>query len=442
MFPPLPQHQHQQPPPPKKLVKWPAITDHEVKKAILSSHPRKAPGPDGIPFLIIHKAYDICPLHFNELYRKLATHGYHPVSWRESITAVIRKQGKPDYSNPKAYRPVALLNCLGKVLEKIFATRLSFLAELEDLLHPSQIGGRKQRSAIDAVMSLVHDIDLSKRNKTVTSALLMDVKGAFDNVSKDRLLHTMFSLGLPPSLLSWTNHFMTYRKTSLAFDGNREPLLPVQTGIPQGSPISPILFLIYLRPLFDELNARYPFAQCPSYIDDVAIVVEGRNEIENARLLGEIARYVFTWADKNAITFDGPKTELIHFIRRRQPSPDPDSSVYLPNGSLIEPSSCVRWLGVWLDSRLSFHNHIKAKTTAATRSYFALRRLANTQKGLTVSIMRQLYISTVLPILDYGSEVWWMGQKTSISKLITVQNGAMRSILGAFKTTPIAALES
>ena len=291
-------------------------------------------------------------------------------------------------------------------------------------------------------MSLVHDIDLSKRNKTVTSALLMDVKGAFDNVSKDRLLHTMFSLGLPPSLLSWTNHFMTYRKTSLAFDGNREPLLPVQTGIPQGSPISPILFLIYLRPLFDELNARYPFAQCPSYIDDVAIVVEGRNEIENTRLLGEIARYVFTWADKNAITFDGPKTELIHFIRRRQPSPDPDSSVYLPNGFLIEPSSCVRWLGVWLDSRLSFHNHIKAKTTAATRSYFALRRLANTQKGLTVSIMRQLYISTVLPILDYGSEVWWMGQKTAISKLVTVQNGAMRSILRAFKTTPIAALES
>src|ERR1700741_5515566 len=156
-----------------------------------------------------------------------------------------------------AYKIITLLNYLGKILEKIMATCLAYLAETQDILHPEQVRGRKKHSAVDAALSLLHDIEMGKSNGAVTFALMLDVKGAFDNVSRERLLKTMHDLGLPKQYLRWVNHFMTGRGVALAFDGEKEEMHPVETGIPQGSPISPILFLIYIRPLFDRLKNKF-----------------------------------------------------------------------------------------------------------------------------------------------------------------------------------------
>src|SRR5205807_4088577 len=146
------------------------------------------------------------------------------------------------------------LNCLGKVSEKIIANRLSYRAETYGLLHSEQMGGRAGRSAIDAVMALVHDVQQAKRNGKVLSALFIDVKGAFDHVSRTQLLLILQSLGFPPAVLSGTESFLTDRQLGLAFDGQRQALQPINTGIPQRSPISTILFLFYLTNLFNDLK--------------------------------------------------------------------------------------------------------------------------------------------------------------------------------------------
>lgn len=156
----------------------------------MTSSPNKAPGPDRINFKCIQQAYSAVPHHFNAFYKATMTAGYHPHIWREATIVIIKKPNKPDHSIPKAYRPVSLLNCLGKVLEKIMATRLAYLAERYGLLHQWQIGGRPKRSAVDACMLVASIVDEAKRKGKVVSALFMDVKGAFDNVSKDRLMHT------------------------------------------------------------------------------------------------------------------------------------------------------------------------------------------------------------------------------------------------------------
>ena len=138
------------------------------------------------------------------MYNALFTAGIHPECWKESIGIILPKPGKPDYSKPKAYRIIALLNCLGKTLEKIIATRLSFLANSgTGLLHPSQLGGRKQRSAVDTVLLLLHYIQQQRlRNRnSITTAILLDIKGAFDHVSKQQLLAILRSLQLPENLI-------------------------------------------------------------------------------------------------------------------------------------------------------------------------------------------------------------------------------------------------
>src|SRR5690606_6025432 len=125
------------------------------------------------------------------------------------------------------------------------------------------------------------------------------VKGAFDNVSRHRLLHTMTEMGLPKQLNSWTKHFMTSRKIALAFDGEEENLHPVETGILQGSPTSPILLIIYLQSLFARLKHAGLNISTPSYMDDVALVTQSPSLKTNMITLETVASIAFEWADAN-----------------------------------------------------------------------------------------------------------------------------------------------
>jgi hypothetical protein len=145
---------------------------------------------------------------------------------------VIPKPNKPDYSMIKAYHPIALLNCVGKILEKLMAMRLGQLAESHDILHVNQIGGHPKWSAIDAVMVLMHDVEANVKRGLVTSSLFLDVRGAFDNVSSAQLLTTMHALGCQGAVTSWCSSFLSECTTALAFDGQTDIQCPIQTGIP------------------------------------------------------------------------------------------------------------------------------------------------------------------------------------------------------------------
>ena len=145
--------------PPIRRLPWPRLTHKEIRDAITSSSSSKAPGPDGLGFECLKIAYRAIPDYFHSLYEVLLRYGYHPKAWREATIVVIKKTGKPNYGIPKAYRPISLLNCLGKIAEKIMATRLAFMAEKHHLLHKLQIGGRPKRSAVDAAMYLTTIID-------------------------------------------------------------------------------------------------------------------------------------------------------------------------------------------------------------------------------------------------------------------------------------------
>ena len=178
--------------------------------------------------------------------------------------------------------------------------------------------------------------------------------------------------------------------------------------------MSPILFLIYLSPLFTLMEQRYPDIRCPSYIDDICLLVVGDPPQQNYPILEEGVTTCFNWGKENAVPFDDPKSELMHFYNTRKEITDPYVNIVLPNGTLIKPSSVQRWLGFWLDRKLTWKHHIRTRTTSAIKVFMALSRLGNTEQGLSQSALRQLYQSCIITVADFGAEVWWNQQKTQL----------------------------
>src|SRR5215472_451122 len=241
---------------------------------------------------------------------------------------------------------------------------------------------------------------------------------------------------------------MSTRKILLAFDGeSSKDSVPINVGIPQGSPISPILFTIYVRFLYDfneepgDKRSTLELARYLSYVDDNSITISSDSHEKNCRILEQICHSLIEKGKANHILFDHDKTELIHFFPSRSIDlGDPRFMVKLGEKE-IKAQESLKWLGIYLDSRLTFKEHVTMKTTEATRVFHQIERLSNTERGLSFQAMRQLYIACICSVADYGVPIWWAGQQNLLDRYQKLQNQALLKILGAFKHSPIRAME-
>ncbi|KAI0991845.1 hypothetical protein K3495_g16342, partial [Podosphaera aphanis] len=202
---------------PEELDNIPStITPAQVEEIIAKLPSNKAPGPDGIPNRLLKECKITLKKDLAELFNACLSLGYHPTGFKESTTIVLRKPQKPRYDTPKSYRPIALLNTMGKLLEKIVANRISKAAEEFKLLPEEQMGARPKRSTISAVELLTEQIHTiwGKDKKQVASLLSLDISGAFDNVSHERLIHNLKEKGIPRWISQFIESFLDERTTS------------------------------------------------------------------------------------------------------------------------------------------------------------------------------------------------------------------------------------
>jgi hypothetical protein len=281
-----------------------------------------APGDDRISAGIIKVFWEWDQQRIVQLVRACVRLGYHPELWKTAKGIVIPKAGKPDYSKIRAYRVICLLDVISKLVER---TADHLERRKGQRLHDGQFGCRNRRSCIDAVAVLMNRTQQTWGRKKIAGALFMDVKSAFNNVNKEHLGRRMEALELEPDLIRWTHSFMTDRQVKIVLDGETGQVHPVDTGIPQGSPVAPILFVTYLSGIFDEVERKAQGVSGLSFADDIAWWVEG-GEQEVADSLAAAAKIAIAWAEANGIAFDQGKTEAALFRRkgprrhRRQPS--------------------------------------------------------------------------------------------------------------------------
>lgn len=428
-------------------ISFPDITEKEVFHAIKSTPPMKASGPDGIINLILHlAAVQIAP-HLTRIFNWSLRFEYCPTHFRNSKTVVLRKSGKSDYTSPKAYRPIALLNTIGKLMDSILARRISYATEVHQLLPSTHVGGRRRRSAEHALHMITEKIyeAWNEPEPQVASLLLLDVSGAFDNVSHTRLLHNLRKRRIDERTVRWIASFLSNRSTVLNFDSYTSEVCHTTTGIPQGSPLSPILYLYYNADLIDLCNQE-PNTLAVGYIDDVGILHWGRSTEETCNGLEGTMQKANAWARQHASVFAVDKFQLTHHTRKRQMK-EMNKGVQIENTS-VEAAPNSKYLGVTFDPKLQWKKHIENVGLKISKSIHALASLAGSTWGAKVTELRRIYQAVVVPQMLYGCSVWSVAQnrgegytRSSIDYLKSLQAKAARIIGGAYKSTSGAAMD-
>jgi hypothetical protein len=429
--------------------RWPKATEEEVYAAVTHFKKNKAPGPDSIKHEAINTAFtdlnDGRGNEFHVAFTRLVDgcfkYGYHPKGSRQGLVKLLRKPGKDDYSTPEAYRPVMLLNAMGKIVEYAMERRLRYL--VDEKLPAGAYGCRDGYAADDAILQLVHDVKTQKSD-VVTSVVMLDIQGAFNNVKRPQLIRCMDRLGIPKHAQQWVWHFMEQREVVMVVDGKPTASRPMSQGIPQGSPVSPILLAIYTAELYEIVESQH--CKIIGYVDDLNLYVHGRPNA-NTEKLENLLVTCHEWAEANGVQFDyGKKLGYMHLTNKKffgKSTRDQFRNLKLPDGSDKKPERERTLLGIGLSENLSFRHHVEMRTIKAKQALGIAIKLAGTWAGMNAAAVRVLYLQVVRPTLEYGSQVWFPTLNQGERELMQrVQNRALRRILGAVNGTRIETLHS
>ena len=309
------------------------------------------------------------------------------------------------------------------------------MVETFGLLPTNHFGARKKRSTEQALVLLQEHIYNAWRARKVLSLVSFDVKGAYNGVCRERLVQRLIARGIPLQLTRWIDAFCFTRTASILVNGHESQtqLLP-QARLPQGSPLSPVLFLFFNADLVQRKIDKH--GGSIAFIDDYTAWVTGPTAEANTVGIQSIIDHTLNWERRSGATFESEKTSLIHFTRNKERS---SNTPILVKEKLVMPKETAKILGVLMDSGLRYKQHIARTATRGLKAALALKRLRMTSP----STARQLFTATVAPVVDYASNVWMHAcQGQAMAALNRVQRIGGQAIIGAFRTVATTVAEA
>jgi ribonuclease HI len=439
----------------RRRLPWQTEISDEELLAATTQVKSTSPGTDGISVRLLQACWPHIKDRVRELFQASMQQGHFPEPFRTAEVTMLKKQGKKDYTSARSWRPIALLSCLGKGLERLVARRMAITALTHKVLSPQQAGALPGRSATDLAACLTHEIEHALELRGTATMMTLDVQGAFDATLQRRLMLRLIQQGWPQNLAKFAGSFMQDRQASIRLEDTITDPQHVKCGLPQGSPLSPILFMLYIADiLLDDTIHRF------GYADDICILRTEKTTERNTELLKEDLRSILSWGANNKVTFDPEKAEVMHFTRALK---DPDLvNITVPEHNFQiqqtrEPA--IRWLGIWFDRKLKFTEHVRQRVKSTRKVTAHIHSLANTQRGPPAAALRKAIKTVVIPCLTYGAEAWYEGrsktrrntgtaleptiktqQEHLLDEMAYVLQPALKAILPVWRTTPTALL--
>ena len=362
--------------------------------------------------------------------------GHLPVSQKEAIVTPILKKSDLDPSDVKNYRPISNLPFMSKVVEKVVLGQLSVHLSVNDLFPKFQSGFRRGHSTESALLRVMSDIYAAIDTGKVSLLALLDVSAAFDTVDHSILLERLSkSYGLTGSAHGWFESFISERRQTVRFGGTTAPTTLVRFGIPQGSVLGPVLYILYtadVASLVESFGLRVHL-----YADDTQLY--GFSSPDDSAALADLIRRaidsVSEWMASNRLLLNGDKTQYIWFGTKQQLGKR-DVQRLTDISPALTSTSVVRNLGVLLDSELTMVNHV---TKLCQVCFFQLRRLRAVRRSLTPDVTLTLVHAFVCSRIDYCNSALYGVAASTLDRLQSILNAAARLILRVPKYGHISA---
>jgi len=319
----------------KPCQPWSTFSSHEFKSAILKCSDSSAPGPNKLSWrhwkLILLN--DECFSKIINIADACINLGHWPEYFKVSTTVVIPKPNKQSYDNPKAFRPIVLLNTLGKLIEKVITERLQFTVAANNFIHPCQLGGLKFKSTADAGIALTHIVRSGWVKRKSTSTLAFDISQFFPSLNHRLLVLILEKAGLDPRVTNFFANYLVRRSTKYLWNDFISPSFMVNVGVGQGSALSPILSALYLSPLIYILEKRFKNLNLPisilSFVDDGLFIVQNKSFSSSNSQLFCSYNVLSNLLNSFGLIVEHSKTEIFHFSRSHGPF-NPPLSTSLP----------------------------------------------------------------------------------------------------------------
>ena len=404
------------------------FNEDEILKIIRALNIHKAHGHDDISIRMIKICDKSLLKPLTILFQNSTKSSCYPVIWKRSnIIAAHKKNDKQLVEN---YRPISLLLIFGKIFEKIIFDRLYNFLLQKELLNPNQSGFCPSDSCVNQLIAITHEIfkAFDCNPSLEVRSVFLDISKAFDKVWHEGLLYKLKSMGISGELYNLLENYLSDRFQRVLLNGQASSWRPVLAGVPQGSILGPLLFLIYINDLPNELKSNAKL-----FVDDTPLFTIVKDKTESANILSNDLSEISKWAYDWKMLFNPdpckPAQEVV-FSRKKKTQSHPAISL---NNIQVERTSYQKHLGLLLDEKLNFKQHVDSAILKMNKGISVIKKLRH---SLPRKSLLTIYKAFLRPLVDYGDIIYDQPQNESFcEKIELVQYRAALAITGAIQGT-------
>ena len=400
------------------------ITTNGIQKLLEGLDTTKSTGPDNIPAFILKSCASILAPILQVIYTQSLSSSSLPSDWLLANVNPLFKTG--DRTDPSNYRPISLTSIPCKIFEHIIHKHIMNHLDANNILTDTQHGFRPRRSCESQLITTYHDIvrQLDQRDIKQVDTIVLDFAKAFDKVPHKRLTLKLRYYGISGPLLHWITVFLTNRTQRVLLDGSSSDTIPVSSGVPQGTVLGPLLFLLYIN----DLPLSTPNSTTRLFADD-SLLYRAVKTRDDCRLLQQDLDALQQWERAWQMNFRPDKCKTLRFTR----SHNPIHHIYTLHNTQLESVLSHKYLGIHLSTNLKFNTHIDSIYSQANRTLGFLRRNLH---GCTQDTKHLAYNTLVRPTLEYCSAVWDPYTHRNINMLEKINTKAARFITNNYTQAP------